>query len=309
MHVVAYFLGIDGGGSKTTAVLGDETSVLASVTVGGSNITHVGEDRSRDALQEAMCEICRQAGIEPSQVTGVCAGIAGTAREEARKQVAHVLANTVPGKVEVVGDMVIAHEAALGGAPGIVVLAGTGSIAYARHASGQTARAGGWGFAISDEGSGHWIGVQAVAAIAHARDEGRHTKLSDRVLERWSLISYDDLMRHANSSPAPKFAELFPVVLATAEAGDSQARDILIRAGVKLAGLAQVVFRRLWSTGDAIEIALAGGIFENSGLVCEAFKSDLRSSIPQARISLSARSAAEGALALARKRPQCNPTK
>ncbi len=301
MRVVAYFLGIDGGGSKTTAVLGDETSVLASVTVGGSNITHVGEDRSRNALQEAVRQVCQQAGIRPSQVTGVCAGIAGAAREETGKQVAHVLASTVLGKVEVVGDMVIAHEAALGGAPGIVVIAGTGSIAYARHASGQTARAGGWGFAISDEGSGHWIGVQAVAAIAQARDEGRHSKLSDRILERWSLASYDELMRHANSSPAPKFAELFPVVLATAEAGDVDARDILIRAGVKLAGLAKVVFRRLWSAEDAIEIALAGGVFENSGLVCESFERELKGSVPQACISLSTRSAAEGALALARK--------
>src|SRR5271166_3652157 len=201
MRAVAYFLGIDGGGSKTTCVLGDEKSVLASVTVGGSNIVRLGESEARNALEQGVREVCREAAIKPKQIVAICAGIAGAAREDIRKQVTGILAKLGPAQIEVVGDMVIAHEAALSGAAGIAVLAGTGSIAYGRHASGRTARAGGWGYAISDEGSGHWIGVQAVAAVTHALDAGSYTRLNDGILQHWSVRSYDDLICRANTTP------------------------------------------------------------------------------------------------------------
>ena len=301
MPAVAYFLGIDGGGSKTTCVLGDEQRVLASVTVGGSNIVRLGKSEARSALQKGVRGVCREASIKPAQVTSICAGIAGAEREEIRKQLAEILAKLALARTEVVGDMVIAHEAALGGAPGIVVVAGTGSIAYGRHTLGCTARAGGWGYAISDEGSGYWIGVQAVAAVTHALDSGSYTKLSDRILEHWGIRSYDDLICRANTSPLPDFAGLFPVVLAAAQAGDSYAHDIFTRAGVELAGLAKVIFRRLWKTGEEVDLALTGGVFQNSVEVRASFRRELQSAIPQAQISLSTRNAAEGALALARK--------
>ena len=144
---MAYFLGIDGGGSQTTFVLGDERNVLASVQTGGSNPTRVGEDQALVALQQGVHQICQQCGIEPAQIVAVCAGVAGAARDDVRQRATALLAKSVAGKIEVVGDMVIAHEAAFDGAPGIIVLSGTGSMAYGRHASGRTARAGGWGFA------------------------------------------------------------------------------------------------------------------------------------------------------------------
>lgn len=298
---VSYFLGIDGGGSQTTCVLGDESRVLASVTVGGSNIVRLGEGPARAALEQAVRDVCKAAGIKPAQIAAVCAGIAGAAREENRAQIAGVLAKLVSGQIHVVGDMEIAHEAALNGTPGIVVISGTGSIAYGRDASGDSERAGGWGFAISDEGSGHWIGTQAVAAVAHAIDAGTDTKLSDRILERWQLSSHDGLMQHASALPAPNFAELFPDVVAAAEAGDCAARDLLTRAGVELTGLAVTVFRRLWKRSDSIVIAEAGGVFRNSAAVRNSFEATLKNSIPQAQMLLSQTRAVEGALAMARK--------
>ena len=301
MPAVAYFLGIDGGGSNTTCVLGDEKSVLGSVTVGGSNIVRLGESTVRTALQQGVREVCRKAAIKPRQIVAICAGIAGAAREDIRKQVTDILATLAPAQIEVLGDMVIAHEAVLGSGAGIAVLAGTGSIAYGRHATGRIARAGGWGYAISDEGSGHWIGVQAVAAVTHALDSGSYTKLSDRILGHWGVHSYDDLICRANTSPLPDFAGLFPVVLAAAEAGDPYGHDILARAGVELAGLAQMVYRRLWRAGDQVDVGLAGGIFENSDEVRHSFGRELRSSIPQVHVFLSTASPAEGALSLARK--------
>jgi glucosamine kinase len=298
---VVYFLGIDGGGSKTTCVLGDEQRVCGSVTVGGSNIVRRGMDQARTALQQGVRDVCREAAIKPAQIVAICAGIAGAAREDVRKPVTGILAKLAPAQIEVVGDMVIAHQAALSGAPGIVVLAGTGSIAYGRHPSVGTSRAGGWGHAISDQGSGHWIGVQAVAAVSHALDSGSYTKLSDRILKHWGVRSYDALIYCANTSPLPDFAGLFSVVLAAAQAGDFYAHDILARAGVELARLAEVVFHRLWKVGEEVEVALAGGVFQNSIEVRASLRRELQSSIPQAQISLSTTNAAEGALALARK--------
>ena len=299
-EAMSYFLGIDGGGSKTTYVLGDDSAVLATVTLGGSNIVRVGEPQARRALQQGIHEVCKAARVKPTQIAAVCAGMAGAAREEVRRQVAAILRRLVRCQVEVVGDMVIAHHAAFGGEPGIVVVAGTGSIAYGRHASGRTARAGGWGFAISDEGSGHWVGVQAVAAVMHALDSGTRTRLSDLILQRWRLDSHDQLARTANASPVPDFAALFPEVLEAADAGDSSARDVLLWAGLELAKLGFVVFRRLWEPEDPIRIALSGGVFVNSRLVRDSFERETRKHVPQAEVFLSQVTSAEGALAMAR---------
>src|SRR5208283_318116 len=119
MPAVAYFLGIDGGGSNTTCVLGDEKRVLGSVTVGGSNIVRFGQSTAGTVLQQGVREVCRKAAIKPRQIVAICAGIAGAAREDIRKQVTGILAKLVPAHIEVLGDMVIAHEAALGSGAGI----------------------------------------------------------------------------------------------------------------------------------------------------------------------------------------------
>jgi glucosamine kinase len=301
MPAVAYFLGIDGGGSKTTCVLGDEKGVLGSVTVGGSNPVRFGDRVSRAALQRGVREVCRNSAIKPSQIVAICAGVAGAVQEDIRRQVADILAKLTPAQILVLGDMVIAHQAALATGVGIAVLSGTGSIAYGRDASGRTARAGGWGYAISDEGSGHWIGMQAVVAVTRAVDSGSDTKLRTAILKYWGIRSCDDLVCRANTSPPPDFAGLFPAVLAAAKAGDPYGHDILKRAGLELAGLAQLVYRRLWKAGEHVEVGLAGGVFENSAEVRDSFEEELEKSIPEVRVFLSTTRPAEGALSLARK--------
>ncbi len=301
IQAVAYFLGIDGGGSQTTFVLGDEKSVLASVQAGGSNMVRVGESQTRSVLQQGVRQVCQQGGIKPAHVVGLCAGIAGAARDEIRQKIARLLAKWIQGKIEVVGDVVVAHEAALDGGPGVVVISGTGSIAYGRHESGRTARAGGWGYAISDEGSGYWIGVQAVAAVTHALDAGGYTELSDRIPKLWHVDSYDELIAAANASPAPDFAALLPEVLAAADAGDSYARHLVIRAGAELAGLAEVVFRRLWQPGDVVSFGLAGSVFQHVAAVRDSFRREIHRTVPQAPVFLGGKTGGEGALAMARK--------
>jgi len=180
-------------------------------------------------------------------------------------------------------------------------------MAYGRHQSGRTARAGGWGFAISDEGSGHWIGVQAVSAVTRALDSGSDTGLRDRILKRWHLDSYDELIAHANALSAAKFSALFDVVLSAAEAGDSYAHHILVQAGSELARLAEVVFRRLWQSDDVVGFAMAGGVFQHASVVRESLHRELHTFLPQASIFLSTKNPAEGALALARKLAAVQP--
>ena len=124
-----YYLGIDGGGTKTTCAVGDESRVLATATAGASNIIRVGESTARASLQKVVREACSGAGIAPAEVSRTCVGGSGAARPELAAMVREFLAEILPSPVDVVGDMQIALEAAFGSGPGVVVIAGTGSIA------------------------------------------------------------------------------------------------------------------------------------------------------------------------------------
>src|SRR6202022_4263298 len=140
-----------------------------------------------------------------------CVGLAGAAQPEITELALRLVSELVPGKIEVVGDMVIALEAGFGAGPGVIVIAGTGSIAYGRDREGQTARAGGWGFAISDEGSGHWIGRTAVAAAIGAWDEnpGENVRLIEILLKSWHVETVEKLVPPANAPPPPALRLLF----------------------------------------------------------------------------------------------------
>lgn len=295
-----YFLGIDGGGSKTTCLLGDESAVLAGASAPGSNPIRVGEERSRQALHAAVREACGAAQVQPSQIACTCIGLAGAARPAIEKQARAVLAELLSGEIEVAGDMAVALEAAFRGGPGLIVIAGTGSIAYGRNERGETTRAGGWGFAISDEGSGHWIGRAAVAAAMRAHDLGENSVLISSIMNTWHLGSRDDVVRAANAVPPPDFAELFPLVLAAAAGGDSRASEILTSAAMELAQLARIVAERLWRGQQAFRVAITGGVFQNSPLARQVFGNSLRSLHPQAQIEPKVVEPAQGALWLAR---------
>lgn len=298
---MAIFLGIDGGGSKTSCEVGNETSVLGKGSGAGSNVVRVGEDKAREAFETAVHQACASANIDPSQVTRTCVGIAGGARPETTDIIRKILSNLVSGDVEIVGDMVIAIEAASGSGGGVVVIAGTGSIAYGRNAAGESARAGGWGFAISDEGSGHWIGRTAVTATMRAYDESQPTPLLDSIIKAWGISSREQMILVANSSPPPDFAGLFPAVARAAEAGDTIASEILARAGTELSRLAEIVIEKLFQGAESIPVAMSGGVFGNSAQVRQVFYNTLRSRRPGVALNATIIDPVRGALELARK--------
>jgi glucosamine kinase len=327
---VAYYLGIDGGGSKTTCAVGDESSLLAAFTAGPSNITRVGEAGAREALQEAIFGACRAAKINPQQVRRACVGAAGAGRKDVASAVGKIVAEIIPGEIQVVGDMEIALAVAFGEGPGVIVIAGTGSIAYGRDAKGRTARSGGWGFAVSDEGSAYWIGRAAVSALLRAGDrvgddqtEQNHAEQDQAEQDRaeqnrirpagrlfrelktaWSVDSLEQLARAANANA--DFSVLFPAVLAAAGAGDAVAREVIAEASSELAQLAGLVLRRLFpgqrsAALSAVPMAIAGGVFRHATMIRELFYNGVRAANPDVVLNLEVVDPVHGALRMARR--------
>ena len=310
---MSYYLGIDGGGTKTTCAVGDETQLLAAATSGPSNLVRVGELQARESIHESVRRACTAAGIVPAQVNHTCIGAAGAARPEFATIVHRILAEIISTPIEVVGDIQISLEAAFDLGPGVIVIGGTGSIAYGRNPHGVTARAGGWGFAISDEGSAHWIGRAAVAAILRADDaaggtlvartELYHSPAIAAVLKAWGVTSFPDLARAANAIPPPDFARLFPAICSGEKDFFAPA---LADAGRELAGLAAVVIRRLFAQPDitSVPVAMIGGVFRHAALVREIFYNELRQADPRIDINPNVVDPVEGALRMARRAGQ-----
>ncbi len=218
-----------------------------------------------------------------------------------------LVAEVIPGSVEVVGDMQIALQAALGAGPGVIVIAGTGSIAYGRDEQGKTARAGGWGFAISDEGSAHWIGRAAVSSVLRAVDEfvgdAGSQPMSSLFCEMksiWKVESFEELARAANSNL--DFASLFPSVLAAADSGDELAQQALAQAAGELARLARIVLQRVFpEQHEAVPLAMAGGVFRHSPTIRELFYNEVRRAHPHVVLNSEVVEPVHGALQLARR--------
>ncbi len=298
---MAVYLGIDGGGTQTTCAVGDDHNVLASAVAGGSNLVRLGEHEARANLHDAITRACDAACVRPDMVQAAVVGIAGASVPPVKETVATMVRVLVPGDIEVVGDMVIAMEAAFAGLPGVVVISGTGSVAFGRNQHGEAARAGGWGYAISDEGSGQWVGRNAVAAIMRALDCGEATALLRAILDAWRLDSLEAILQKANASPPPDFAQLFPTVEAAARAGDHIAQHLLDSAGSELARLAHVVIERLYAGDEAIRVAIGGGVFAHSQYVRRAFWRGLRGRCPNAAVNFKIVQPVTGALWMARR--------
>ena len=305
-----YFLGIDGGGSKTHCRLGDANSVLATGSSSGCNVLRVGEECAQTALETAIHEACVQAGVSPRDITRTCAGVAGGDRREIATVLRRMLSAIVGGEIEIAGDMEIAFEDAFGAGPGAIVISGTGSIAYGRNARGETARAGGWGHAISDEGSGHWIGVAAIRAVLRARDRGENSSLLKDLMNALGAETVEDLVVRVNGSPTPDFASLFPVVLSTAvaprllstaDADDSIAKQVLEYAGNELAKLGETVIGRLFPGVEEVPVATHGGVLTSSPQVKQSLVEHLQAIDPRVRFVSREIDPAHGALNRARR--------
>jgi len=280
---VPFFLGIDGGGSKTRCLVGDKASVLGAGSAAGSNVLRVGEACARNSLSGAIHEACVQAGISPREIARTCAGVAGAADDGVASLVQRLLIEVIGGAIEVIGDMEIALESAFSDGIGVVVIAGTGSIAYGRNDRGDTARAGGWGRMVSDGGSGHWIGVEAIRQALQAHDRGQDDDLLVKLMSALEVETVTDLAARVSAQPAPDFASLFPLIQEAAETRNQIAASVLDHAGDELAQLVAAVMGRIFAATAEVPVASHGGVFASSRKVKQKFEHQLGRLCPQAK--------------------------
>ena len=259
MHV----LGIDAGGTKTVCLLADgEGHVVAEARGGGANLQSAGELEVEKVLYGVMEAALARHNVRPD---AICLGIAGVDRPADADAVRAIMKRIgLKSQTLVVNDALVALVAGAGDEPGVVLVAGTGSIAYGRNALGQAARAGGWGYLLGDEGGGFWIGRAALSAVVRQFDgRGPDTALTGLVLGHLGLsnptelihaIYYRDVHRHA-------IAGLAGVVQQATDAGDAVASEILAHAGAELASAAASVINQLGMRGETFPTILAGGMF------------------------------------------------
>ena len=297
-----YFLGFDGGGTKTACILADPDGlVLAQASTGPSNPVRAGFARAWFSLGEAADCVLAQKKIRAGHIRAICAGLGGTSSPSAKRSVTTFFKRSFPNAlVEVTTDLEIALEAAFGPGEGIVLLAGTGSAAFGRDANGRTHRAGGRGPWFSDEGSAFDIGRRAIGAALRAEEgRGAETELRKRIQGWHQARDWDALLEQASKRPDELFPKTFPLVAQLADAGDAVSCEILREASVSLAQLAGSVVDGLdWRDREA-PVAKVGGVYGRSKLFDAAIETELRKIAPQARLVPAKVSPVEAAVQMA----------
>ena len=264
-----FVLGVDGGGTKTDCVLLDESGKMVSrAQAGPSNPLRVGFGAAIGAVRDAARRAVADAGnaiAHGSMASAICAGLAGAGPAESAEKLRVLLAAEFPeAKIQLCTDLDLALAAA-GDGPAIVLLAGTGSFAVGRNAAGETARAGGYGSQIGDEGSAYDIGRRAVLAAMHENDRtGSDSPLGQRLLRELGCANWSDVKVRAQAASDEVFPRLFSVVASLAESGDSAAQGILRAAAFDLALLVDNLAERLKLRGTEFYLAKTGGMMGRS---------------------------------------------
>ena len=296
------FLAIDAGGTKTRCLLADDTQVLARASTGSVKLMRVTEAEATARLRGMLAEVSEAAAVSLSGVTRTCIGIAGSTIDAVREWAQREIGSVAGGDLVLCGDEEIALEGAFQGGPGILVIAGTGSNVMGRAADGTMYGAGGWGPALGDEGSGYWIGAEALKAAFWAKDRGVATTLLEEIGEFWGVKSLGEIVEMANARPSPDFAALAPIVTKCAESGDDLAIAVLERAGDELADQVALVATKMKESGGSGKwsVAYTGSVLEHISLVRAAMVAALRKSAPNVAVIEGAVDALAGALWRAR---------
>jgi len=281
-----YVLGFDGGGTKTECVLMDSARQIRATTRSGpSNPLRVGFDAASSAIAQAAQFATREANIEPSQINAVCAGLAGVGSHNAHEEMERLLTGMFPkAAVLLITDLELSLEAT-GQRPAIVLVAGTGSAAMGRDADGHTARAGGHGPLLSDQGSAYDVGRQAVAAAVRSRDRtGLETPMGTKILQHLKFSSWTELRDRARTAADEVFPRVFPVVAAAADAGDNSAQSLLHNAAHEIAILADSLVERLHLRDTAFFLGKTGGLIGVSRFFDTELDAQLKQLAPLANV-------------------------
>jgi N-acetylglucosamine kinase-like BadF-type ATPase len=280
-------VGVDGGGTKTDAVIMDsDLRVIGEGRSGPSNPLRVGLTSAAAAVREAIDNACASAKVRRSDVESAEVGLAGARKHEIRERMREVLLALGIRDIEVVTDADIALYGATDGAPGIVVIAGTGSNCCGINSRGKRFCAGGWGPLAGDEGAGAWIARQALRAVAYASDgRGPETLLTEFACNYFHVSTADDLTTaiYAPTITNERIAGFGKDVVEAAKRKDPVAEQIILDGGTELGVAAVAVIRNLQMERERFQIAFVGGVFRASGeMIIKPLKAEVAKVAPRA---------------------------
>lgn len=262
-----YVLGLDGGGTKTVAVLVEDSGrVLAKAQGDSSNYQVIGGEKLGQVIREVTEEILHQANLKGHLLDHLYAGLAGAGRPADREAIHAVITQqNLARTVTVDTDAAAALSGAFAGGAGIIVISGTGAICFGKSSSGVVYRCGGWGYLLGDEGSGYYIGQQAImAALKDLDGRGMATSLRAMIEQKYSLSSIDLIISQIYSGKIDRseIAGLTPAVFAEYEKGDQASQIIIETAGCEIGKIVTAVSRRMGLAGQQVQVALIGSVFK-----------------------------------------------
>lgn len=300
-----FIIGIDGGATKTTAILSDSTgNILAEKSAGPSNFLIIGVDNVARTISHLILDLCNEAEVNTQNIEIICIGLTGAGRESDAEKVKNAiidywktLYSTKLKKLIVTSDARIALEGAFSGRPGIILIAGTGSIMFGKDRNGNLYRVGGFGRYIGDEGGGYSIGRQGLQAIAKYFD-GRapETKLFRLVQENFGINTPEDLIRKVYQENLD-FATVAPFVIQAAEEGDEICREILRKEAEELVLHIKAIKDKI--RVRTVYIAFIGGLLSTDNYYSKLLRKVILQKIEGVNVILPEHSPAYGAVLLA----------
>ncbi|HZH91533.1 MAG TPA: BadF/BadG/BcrA/BcrD ATPase family protein [Pyrinomonadaceae bacterium] len=305
LHAPIIALGVDGGGTKTLAIITDEEGrTLGEGLAGPSNPLRVGVSNAAAAVREAVDRACASADVRLTDIASAEIGLAGVRRADLKEHMTVALKRALGiGTLSVVTDADIALYGATGGKPGLVLIAGTGSICCGKNARRKHVCVGGWGPLAGDEGSGSWIARRALQAVAQATDgRGKATSLGEAACQYFNVATPDDLSLaiYAANMTNERIAGFARHVIEAAFERDPVAGAIITDAGHELAAAACTVIRKLHIERESFQVAYVGGVFSARELVLAPLQTGIKRVAPRAFLAPPQLSPAVAAATMAR---------
>lgn len=300
-------IGMDGGGTKTAAELCDASgNVLATATGGPSNFQVIGVETAARTIMDVVETCCHSVGCAPEQLDSLVAGLTGAGRpgDQERMRQAIVAEASRRGRplrrARIDSDARIALEGAMGGRPGVIVIAGTGSIVFGKAADGCVHRSGGWGRIVGDEGSGYAIGRELFRAVAASIDDRSARTILPRLLKESFALGTQEAIITAIYRENFDIASVAPIVMDAAKKRDAVGRKILSNAAKDLiAVIAPVVAKVRGRSRNAVPIAFIGSLLTTKNFYSTQVRTLLQRTVPGARVRPAKAPPVHGAVLLA----------
>jgi len=284
-----YIIGVDGGGTKTIAVIADIYGNILGLGISeGSNYHTVGLENAIKAIENSLKKAILQAQLYTNKIKYACFGLAGSGRQTDYNILFSALKGLMSSE-----NFLLKHDAqiALAGATicqtGIIVIAGTGTMAFGIEQSGREERSSGWGYLIGDEGSAYYIGHQALSSACKAFDgRGKYTLLLGGIMNYLGLNDFTDIIKkiYKEKISTQDIASIAQIVSQYAKIGDEIAIEILKDSAFELALSAISVIKKLDIGNDNPLIAVSGSVFNAGDLILKDFEKFIKSSYPSAKI-------------------------